>query len=128
MKEEENQKDLLLKTDLEMNNSSHENEIEDNIAKNMTKEKLIHLKPGRSACIKIGILFGISLLLFVILLPIALSTKTPIPALYVFIGLGSFGILVSFILVTCCNGFVLINPNEAVVLQYFGKDFSIVIP
>ena len=121
MKEEENQKDLLLKTDLEMNNTSHENQIEENIARNMTKEKLIHLKPGKIACIKIGILFGISFLLFVILLPIALSTKTPIPVLYVFIGLSSFGILVSFILVSCCNGFLIISPNEAVVLQYFGE-------
>ena len=43
------------------------------------------------------------------------------PFLFILVGLSGLGILFSIIFVCCCNGFITIGINEAVVYQYYGR-------
>ena len=68
--------------------------------------------------IKICVGFGISLILFV--LGIVLGTNNS-PLFLILTGIGSVGFLFCLVMVTCCNGFIIVSPNEAVVYQYYGR-------
>ena len=84
-----------------------------------SQEKILHLKRGYKVWIKICTIFAISLSCFIIFLTISIIYK--IYFLYIFVALSGIGILFCFIAVSCCNGFIVINPNEAVVYQYYGR-------
>ena len=84
-----------------------------------SQEKILHLKRGYKVWIKICTIFAISLSCFIIFLTISIIYN--IYFLYIFVGLSGIGILFCFIAVSCCNGFIVINPNEAVVYQYYGR-------
>ena len=91
----------------------------ENIAQRGSKEKVLHLTRGYKCWIKICTLFGISLAFFIIFLAVGGTINKGWP--YVFVGLGGFGIFVCLVLISCCNGFITVNPNEAVVYQYYGR-------
>jgi hypothetical protein len=85
-----------------------------------TKEKILHLQRGSKVWKKVCSLFAISLIVLVISLSIAITTK----ALFLLIitGLAGLGVLFCFIFVCCCqSGFIVIAPNEAVVYHYYGR-------
>ena len=122
MKEDSNQFNTPLKTDIINTNSNaiqQEENYNENVAQRGSKEKVLHLTRGYKCWIKICSIFGISLLLIAIFIPVGIITENPIP--FVLVGLGGLGILTSFVLVSCCNGFITVNPNEAVVFQYYGR-------
>ena len=83
-----------------------------------SQEKILHLKRGYKVWYKICTIFAISIICFVIFLPISIIYS---PYLFIFVGLSCIGVIYCFISVTCCNGFITVNPNEAVVYQYFGR-------
>ena len=86
---------------------------------NKTQEKILHLPKGYKVWTKVCVIFGISLVIFIASIPTALATE--IPFIFIATGISFIGIFYSFIFVNCCNGFITINPNEAVVYQYYGR-------
>ena len=87
---------------------------------NQSKEKILHLKKGYLVWKKVGLLFGISLLILVISLIIAILAE--IVFFFIITGLSGLGVFACFIFVCCCqNGFITIMPNEAVVYHYYGR-------
>ena len=84
-----------------------------------SKENLLHLKKGSKACAQICTFFVICLVTFGVSLGLALTYERAY--MFVLMGLAGAGILYCFILFTCCNAWLTINPNEAVVFQYFGR-------
>lgn len=82
------------------------------------KEKILTLKKGYKVWYQICIVFGISMALFIIFLPLSLAVE---PILFSVFVLSCIGLIYCFVYVTCANGFVVVNPNEAVVFQYFGR-------
>ena len=82
------------------------------------EEKILNLKKGYKIWIRIGIVFGISLALIIICLPLAIGYFPPLFALVI---IGALGLLFTCAFLTCCNGFIIVNPNEAVVYQYYGR-------
>lgn len=100
----------------EVNDNENEN---DDVGQIGSHEKILHLPRGYKVWIKLCIAFAISFLLFAISLPLALFYNNS----YLFIptGLGCLGFLACFCFVTCFNGFIVVNPNEAIVYQYFGR-------
>ena len=124
MKEETNEFNTPLKTDIINTNSNpiqQEANFNENIRQTGSKEKVLHLQRGYKVWIKICTVFGISFLLFAIFLPLAIINEKKAPWLFVFVGLAVIGILFCFVMITCCNGFITVNPNEAVVYQYYGR-------
>ena len=124
MKEETNEFNTPLKTDIINTNSNpiqQEANFNENIRQTGSKEKVLHLQRGYKVWIKICTVFGISFLLFVIFLPLAIINEKKAPWLFIFVGLAVIGILFCFVMITCCNGFITVNPNEAVVYQYYGR-------
>ena len=99
--------------------TKNQEDYNENIAQRGSKEKVLHLTRGYKCWIKICTLFGISLAFFIIFLTVGGIINKGWP--YIFVGLGSFGIFVCFVLISCCNGFITVNPNEAVVYQYYGR-------
>ena len=87
----------------------------------VSEEKLLHLPRGSKCMIKICTVFGISLLIFVASIIFCVVPRHPPVVAFIFLGLSIVGIIFSFSLVTCCNGFITINPNEAIVYQFYGK-------
>ena len=63
-------------------------------------------------------MFPVSLIIFIISLIFSLQDS---PFLFILVGLSGLGILFSIIFVCCCNGFITIGINEAVVYQYYGR-------
>ena len=123
MKEETNEFNTPLKTDIINTNSNpiqQEANFNENIRQTGSKEKVLHLQRGYKVWIKICTVFGISFLLFAIFLPLAIINEKA-PWLFVFVALAVIGILFCFVMITCCNGFITVNPNEAVVYQYYGR-------
>ena len=118
MKEDTNQFNAPI-----INTNSNANQQEDNyneyIAQRGSKEKILHLTRGYKCWIKICSLFGISLAIFIIFLTVAIIENKSWPI--IFVVSGGLGIFSCFVLLTCCNGFITVNPNEAVVYQYFGR-------
>ena len=124
MKEETNEFNTPLKTDIINTNSNpiqQEANFNENIRQTGSKEKVLHLQRGYKVWIKICTVFGISFLLFAIFLPLAIINEKKAPWLFIFVGLAVIGILFCFVMITCCNGFITVNPNEAVVYQYYGR-------
>ena len=124
MKEETNEFNTPLKTDIINTNSNpiqQEANFNENIRQTGSKEKVLHLQRGYKVWIKICTVFGISFLLFAIFLPLAIINEKKAPWLFVFVGIAVIGILFCFVMITCCNGFITVNPNEAVVYQYYGR-------
>jgi regulator of protease activity HflC (stomatin/prohibitin superfamily) len=72
-------------------------------------------------------IFGISLLLIVAFIVLISSIRRVyehevfFAFLFVMLGIGVIGVCFSCVMVTCCNGFITVNPNEAIVYQYYGK-------
>ena len=125
MKEDNNPLNTHLKLD-EINTDSNFNSQE--ISKQNeqpqirgSQEKVLHLKRGYKVWYKICTIFGVSLSCFVIFLTISIIYADKAPFLFAFVGLSVIGIIYCFVMVTCCNGFIVVNPNEAVVYQYFGR-------
>lgn len=83
-----------------------------------TQEKIINLPTAKKECCKICIVFGICVL--ILIATIVTTVLTEMPGFLV--GLISIiGIFYALVKVTCCNGFFTVNPNEAIVFQYYGK-------
>ena len=89
-----------------------------NITGKNVEEKILNLKKGYKIWIRICIVFGISLALIIIFLPISIGYFPPLFALVI---IGALGLLFTCAFLTCCNGFIIVNPNEAVVYQYYGR-------
>ena len=105
-----------------INTSSNQDEnqnLENNHINVGSQEKILHLQRGYKVWYRICIIFGISLVVFIASIVIAVAAR--LPGLFAFTGLSAIGILYSFVMVTCCNGFITISPNEAVVYQYYGR-------
>ena len=94
-------------------NQDENAKFENNPIKVGSQEKILHLQRGYKVWYRICIVFGISLVIFIASLSIAIAANVPI--LFIFTGLSAIGILYSFVMVTCCNGFITISPNEALV-------------
>ena len=87
-----------------------------------SKEKILHLKRGYKVWMNMCIFLGVFLLLFIIFLPIAIINERKAPWLFAFVGVAALGFFISFCRITCCKtGFITVNPNEAVVYQYYGR-------
>jgi hypothetical protein len=87
-----------------------------------SQEKIVHLTRGYKVWIKICTIFGISSACFVLFLCLAIKYADKYPFLFAFVGLSALGIFSCFVMVSCgSNGFIIVNPNEAVVYQYYGK-------
>jgi hypothetical protein len=106
----------LINTD---SNQDENANLENDHIKVGSQEKILHLQRGYKVWYRICIVFGISLVIFIASLSIAIAANVPI--LFIFTGLSAIGILYSFVMVTCCNGFITISPNEALVYQYYGR-------
>jgi len=105
-----------------INTSSNQDEnqnLENNHINVGSQEKILHLQRGYKVWYRICIIFGISLVVFIASIVIAVVAR--LPGLFALTGLSAIGILYSFVMVTCCNGFITISPNEAVVYQYYGR-------
>ena len=113
----------LYPTEINTNSDYNSQELgpNDNPLIKGSQEKILTLKKGSKVWAKICTFFGISVVVFILflILPLALGNKYSF--LFYFMGVGALGIMVSFVLITCCNGFIVVNPREAVVYQYFGK-------
>jgi hypothetical protein len=83
-------------------------------------EKIVKLARGCHCWIKICVVFAISVVLFGVSLGVALSNRNMV-FMFAFTGIGAIGIFVCFCILTCCNGFIIVNPNEAIVYQYYGR-------
>jgi regulator of protease activity HflC (stomatin/prohibitin superfamily) len=91
-----------------------------------SQEKILELPRGYKLWIRICSVFGVSLLLtitFIIISTVVEVNVARFPGAlsFILIIIAFVGIMYSFVMVTCCNGFVTVNPNEAVVFQYFGR-------
>ena len=84
-----------------------------------SQEKILTLPRAYKIWYRTCIIFAISLVIFLLSLSLLLALN--IGAFGAGIGIGAIGIIYCFVFVTCCNGFVVVNPNEAVVFQYYGK-------
>jgi hypothetical protein len=82
------------------------------------QEKILNLPKGAKVWRRTCIIFAVSMALIVLFIPFGLIVQ---PLLFIFVGIGGIGLIYSFIFVTCCNGFIIVNPNEAVVYQYYGR-------
>ena len=105
-----------------INTASNQDEnanLENSQIKVGSQEKILHLQRGYKVWYRICTIFGISLVIFIASLAIAAAAEVPI--LFILTGLSAIGILYSFVMVTCCNGFITISPNQAVVYQYYGR-------
>ena len=100
-------------------NSPDFNQIGNNIKSGGSQEKILHLQRGYKVWYKICTLFGISVLLLIISIIVSAASSMP-QFLFLMIPSG-IGILIVLVCLTCCNGFVVVNPNEAVVFQYYGR-------
>lgn len=100
-------------------NQDENQNLENNHINVGSQEKILHLQRGYKVWYRICIIFGISLVVFIASIVIAVAAR--LPGLFAFTGLSAIGILYSFVMVTCCNGFITISPNEAVVYQYYGR-------
>ena len=123
MKETNEMNAPLSSTDIDFNSNINE-QINDNenAPQNASKEIILQLPRGYKCWIKICSIFGVSVSIFATFLPIAINYSRHYPFLYVFVGIGGLGIFTSFILLCCCTaGFITVNPNEAVVYEYFGR-------
>ena len=98
--------------------SDYPDEINQLLNSNKSKEKILHLRPGSLIWRRLCILFPVSLITFIISLIFSLENS---PFLFILVGLSGLGILFSIIFVCCCNGFITIGINEAVVYQYYGR-------
>ena len=98
--------------------SDYPDEINQLLNSNKSKEKILHLRPGSLIWRRLCILFPVSLITFIISLIFSLQDS---PFLFILVGLSGLGILFSIIFVCCCNGFITIGINEAVVYQYYGR-------
>ena len=83
-----------------------------------SQEKILHLQRGYKVWYRICIIFGISLVVFGVSIGLGVAVT---PILFILTGISVIGILYCFVMVTCCNGFITISPNEAVVYQYYGR-------
>lgn len=97
------------------------NNIQDNqlINNKKSQENILHLVKGSTCWCRICTLFGISFIVFCVSLSIGLACGVWV--LFIFAGLGGLGIFVTLIILMCCCGFVVVNPNEAIVYQYYGR-------
>ena len=114
----------LIQDEINTNSNYNEQDIDKADGNPLIKgsqEKILTLPRGNKCWIKICSLFGISLAIFTGFLIISIIFGDKYPFLFAFMALGILGILISFVLVTCCNGFIIVNPREAVVYQHFGK-------
>ena len=84
-----------------------------------SQEKILHLKRGYKVVYRICTILAISLPTFLVFLVLAIIKHSPL--LYIWMGLGLIGILYCIVMISCCNGFIIVNPNEAVVYKYFGR-------
>ena len=100
-------------------NQDENAKFENNPIKVGSQEKILHLQRGYKVWYRICIVFGISLVIFIASIVIAIAARVPI--LFILTGLSVIGIFYSLVMVTCCNGFITISPNEAVVYQYYGR-------
>ena len=100
-------------------NQDENQNLENNHINVGSQEKILHLQRGYKVWYRICIIFGISLVVFIASIVIAVVAR--LPGLFALTGLSAIGILYSFVMVTCCNGFITISPNEAVVYQYYGR-------
>ena len=82
-------------------------------------EKILNLPKGDKIWYRTLAIFLISLILFVLFLTLGLTLNKP--GLILGIIPSVIGIIYCFIFVTCCNGFVIVNPNEAIVFEYYGR-------
>ena len=98
--------------------SDYPDELNQLLNSNKSKEKILHLRPGSLIWRRLCILFPVSLITFIISLIFSLENS---PFLFILVGLSGLGILFSIIFVCCCNGFITIGINEAVVYQYYGR-------
>ena len=98
--------------------SDYPDELNQLLNSNKSKEKILHLEPGSLIWRRLCILFPVSLIIFIISLIFSLQDS---PFLFILVGLSGLGILFSIIFVCCCNGFITIGINEAVVYQYYGR-------
>ena len=103
---------------LNVNNVNNFDNVNNNITGKNVEEKILNLKKGYKIWIRICIVFGISLALIIICLPISIGYFPPLFALVI---IGALGLLFTCAFLTCCNGFIIVNPNEAVVYQYYGR-------
>ena len=84
-----------------------------------TQEKILHLQRGYKVWYKICILFGICIVVFTGSMILTVGLELPIFLILVIPS--GLGLLFVIGFVCCCHGFLTINPNEAVVFQYYGK-------
>ena len=98
--------------------SDYPDELNQLLNSKKSKEKILHLRPGSLIWRRLCILFPVSLITFIISLIFSLENS---PFLFILVGLSGLGILFSIIFVCCCNGFITIGINEAVVYQYYGR-------
>ena len=118
-----NEENKVNNTESIINTSNKQNEtpLEQSrlINSNKSTEKILHLKPGYIVWKKVCTLFGISVLVFIISLVISLVVS---PFLFILVGISALGILFCICFTCCCgNGFITINPKEAIVYQYYGR-------
>ena len=122
--EKEGVQSPLIQDEINTNSNYNEQDIDKpdgNLLIKGSQEKILTLQRGYKVWIKICSLFVISLAIFIGFLIISIIFGKDYPFLFAFMALGILGIMISFVLVTCCNGFIIVNPREAVVYQYFGK-------
>ena len=101
--------------------SPNDEEININNNPNPTgsQEKILHLQKGYKVWYKICTFFAVCVVLFGVSLGLVVGARIPL-LLIVTIPAG-IGIFFSFVFVTCCNGWITVSPNEAVVYQYYGR-------
>ena len=99
-------------------NANLEN-IENNHLNVGSQEKILHLQRGYKMWYRICTVFGISLVCFIA--SIAIAAAAEVPLLFILTGISAIGIIYTIVMLTCCNGFITISPNEAVVYQYYGR-------
>ena len=98
--------------------NANANIVNNNITGKNVEEKILNLKKGYKIWIRICIVFVISIALIIIFLPLSIGYFAPLFALVI---IGALGLLFTCAFLTCCNGFIIVNPNEAVVYQYYGR-------
>ena len=100
-------------------NSPDFNQIGNNLKSGGSQEKILHLQRGYKVWYKICSVFAISVLLLIISITLLNIYENAIFVILIIVS--GIGILFVIVFTTCCNGFVTINPNEAVVFQYYGR-------
>jgi hypothetical protein len=112
--------ELLTKNEGEINTSSKESDNQSEKLVVESKEKILHLKKGAEVWKKVCTIFGISLAICIISIPIAIVSE--FYPLFAISGLSFLGVLYGVCFTCCCqNGFITIGPNEAVVYHYYGR-------